>query len=174
MTRALRRWGALSFVDIAGRAARMVWRVKAWASVGVAVAVMGSAAAACGPDRVEISGAWGRAAFRVALADTPEARAQGLMFVEAMPLSEGMLFVYDTPRPASFWMRNTLIPLDIIFAGSDGVITRVHPNAVPLDETPIPGGEAVQFVLEINGGLAARIGISPGDQLRHPIIAPCG
>lgn len=132
-----------------------------------------SGAMACGPGRVEVTGDWGRATFRVAVADTAQARAQGLMFVEQMPLSEGMLFVYEAPKQASFWMRNTLIPLDIIFAGADGVVERVHANAVPLDETPIPGGDAIKYVLEINGGLAARIGIAAGDHLRHPAIAPC-
>lgn len=141
---------------------------------GLVAGLWAGAAAACGPGRVDVVGDWGRAGFRVDVADTAQERAQGLMFVETMPLSQGMLFVYDAPTPTRFWMRNTLIPLDIIFAGADGVITRVHGNAVPLDETPIPGGEAVQFVLEINGGLAQRLGIGPGDRLRHPSIAPCG
>ena len=81
-----------------------------------------------------------------------------------------MLFVYDAPQIATFWMRNTLIPLDMIFADETGVVTHVHENAVPLDETTINGGENVQYVLEINGGLAGRLGIEPGTQLRHPSI----
>jgi len=84
------------------------------------------------------------------VADDAAERAQGLMFREAMPLSSGMLFVYGRPQRVSFWMRNTLIPLDMIFADARGVVTRVHAEAVPLDETPIDGGEGVQFVLEIN------------------------
>jgi hypothetical protein len=100
------------------------------------------------------------------------------MFVEDMPTMTGMLFIYETPRRASFWMRNTLIPLDMLFADPTGVITRVHENAVPLDETSIDGGDGVQYVLEINGGMAARLGIEAGDVMQHPAFgedaaAPC-
>ena len=132
----------------------------------------------CAPDRVTVIGDFGQARFAVDVADDDAERAQGLMNVPEMPTLTGMLFVYDAPRPASFWMRNTLIPLDMLFAGADGTIIKVHPQAVPLDETPIFGGDAVQFVLEINGGLAARLGIAEGDVLQHPAIgedaaAPC-
>ncbi len=82
-----------------------------------------------------------------------------------------MLFVYEAPKRAQFWMKNTLIPLDMIFADSTGRVTRVHSDAVPQDETVIDGGEGVQYVLEINGGLAARLGIAPGALMRHPAIA---
>ncbi len=81
-----------------------------------------------------------------------------------------MLFVYERPQRAVFWMRNTLIPLDLIFMDSTGTVTRIHENAIPLDLTGIEGGEAVQFVLEINGGLARRLGIAEGSALRHPAI----
>lgn len=125
---------------------------------------------ACARDVIDLRGDWGRARFRVAVADTPESQARGLMFVEDLPSSEGMLFAYDAPRAVSFWMRNTLVPLDMLFLSPDGVVTRVHENAVPGDETPIPGGDGVQYVLEINGGLASRLGIEPGDEARHPRI----
>jgi uncharacterized membrane protein (UPF0127 family) len=87
-----------------------------------------------------------------------------------MAKSAGMLFVYDKPASVSFWMRNTLIPLDMIFADSAGVVQSVHANAVPLDETPIPGGNGIQYVLEINGGLAAAMGIVVGSEMQHPAI----
>jgi uncharacterized membrane protein (UPF0127 family) len=83
-----------------------------------------------------------------------------------------MLFVYDAPQPVSFWMRNTLIPLDMIFADARGVVQRVHRGAVPLDETPIPGGDAIQYVLEVNAGVAERFGIEAGSEMRHPAIGP--
>jgi uncharacterized membrane protein (UPF0127 family) len=86
----------------------------------------------------------------------------------SMPASAGMLFLYDAPQRATFWMKNTLIPLDMIFLDETGTVTRVHANAVPLDETTIDGGPGVVAVLEINGGLAAAIGITEGSQLRHP------
>ncbi|WP_226341189.1 DUF192 domain-containing protein [Gemmobacter serpentinus] len=124
----------------------------------------------CDPDRVDLRGAFGSARFRVEVADDAAERAQGLMFREAMAAGAGMLFVYDSPQRPYFWMKNTLIPLDMIFVDETGVVTRVHENAVPHDETPIDGGPDVRFVLEINGGLAARLGIAPGDQLRHPTI----
>ena len=126
------------------------------------------ATAECGQDVVDLRGDWGQARFSVELADDPDERARGLMFREDLPQNEGMLFVYETPRRASFWMRNTLIPLDMIFADQTGLVTGVHGNAVPLDETPIDGGSNVFAVLEINGGLAETYGIAPGTQMRHP------
>ncbi|ARO14227.1 hypothetical protein BVG79_00875 [Ketogulonicigenium robustum] len=108
--------------------------------------------------------------FLVSVADTNETRAQGLMFVPQMPDMAGMLFVYDQPETPYFWMRNTLIPLDMVFASPEGVVTHIHPNAIPRDETAIPGGPNVQFVLEINGGQAAALGLSEGDRMIHPSI----
>ena len=92
------------------------------------------------------------------------------MNVADMPLMQGMLFAYDVEQPVAFWMHNTLIPLDMLFADETGTITRIHENAIPLDQTPIPGGDEVKFVLEINGGLSARLGIAEGDVFQHPII----
>ena len=140
--------------------------------VAALVLLAGPAGAACGPETVTVKGDWGLAHFTVDVADTNAERAQGLMFVEEMPTLKGMLFVYDAPQRATFWMRNTLIPLDMIFVGPDGVIKTIHENAVPLDETTIDGGDGVQAVLEINGGLAARLGISAGDVLQHPAFGP--
>ncbi len=128
-------------------------------------------AAQCSPEVVDIRGPFGQARFSVEVADTGEERARGLMFRDSMPRSAGMLFVYPTPQRASFWMKNTMIPLDMIFADQAGRVTRVHQNAVPQDLTPIDGGEGVVAVLEINGGLAARIGIEPGAELRHPALS---
>jgi len=146
-----------------------------------ALAVPGSAfaEAACATDRLDVRWADGRESFAIEVADDAAERATGLMFRQDMPLSEGMLFVYDTPRRPSFWMKNTLIPLDMIFADATGTVTRVHANAVPGDLTPVDGGEGVQFVLEINGGLAETLGIAPGAEMRHPAFGtdaawPCG
>lgn len=130
----------------------------------------GVAAADCRPGRVELRGAFGTASFAVEVADDVGERAQGLMFRENLPASAGMLFVYDRPQATQFWMENTLIPLDMIFIDETGTVTRVHENAVPLDRTPIDGGEGVLAVLEINGGLAGAIGIAPGAELRHEIM----
>ena len=140
----------------------------------LAMPTLANAATVCMDDRVTVSGDWGHANFNVFIADTDPKRSQGLMNVPAMPLMTGMLFVYDGPHPASFWMRNTLIPLDMLFAGPDGTILALHENAVPLDETSIPGGDGIQFVLEINGGMSDRLGISVGDVIQHPVIGPDG
>jgi len=143
--------------------------------VALALALpLSAAAAACRATVVDLRGNWGAARFGVDVADDAGERAQGLMNVPQMPASRGMLFVYERPQAASFWMRNTLIPLDMIFMDPTGTVTRVHDNAVPLDETPIPGGDNVLLVLEINGGLASRLGISPGSQLRHPQVPQSG
>ncbi|MBY6200085.1 DUF192 domain-containing protein [Maritalea mobilis] len=147
-----------------------------FARLGMAVALAvfvstPSANAACSDDRVELRGDFGTVRFRVAVADDPRERSQGLMHVPEMPRMSGMLFVYERPQSVSFWMANTLIPLDMIFADETGVVTRIHENAVPLDRTPIPGGDGVQFVLEINGGMARQLGIDEGDELRHPSVS---
>lgn len=124
---------------------------------------------ACPTDRVTISGDFGRAAFTVDVAADEATRARGLMHVETLPLSRGMLFVYQRPQQMSFWMRNTLIELDMLFLDGFGVIQHIHHRAQPLDETPISGGpQLLTGVLEINGGLARRLGIKVGDVLRHP------
>jgi uncharacterized membrane protein (UPF0127 family) len=128
----------------------------------------GPASAACSPEVVDLRGPFGQARFNVEVADDGEERARGLMFRAEMARSAGMLFIYPAPQRASFWMKNTLIPLDMIFADGSGRVTRVHSNAVPGDLTPIDGGEGVVAVLEINGGLAARMSIAPGTELRHP------
>lgn len=146
----------------------------AWAAgfaVMVASAGPGLAAGSCSAARVDLRGPDLRQSFAVEVADDAAERAQGLMQRPQMDPDRGMLFVYESPRRAQFWMKDTLIPLDMIFADSAGVVTRVHADAVPLDETPIDGGEGVRFVLEINAGLAKRLGIVPGVELRHPAIS---
>lgn len=133
---------------------------------------------ACRADTLLLRGGFGRARFSVDVADDGPERARGLMHVKQMPASYGMLFVYPSPRSVSFWMKNTLIPLDMIFADRHGVVQRVHAMAKPGDLSQIPGGEGIQYVLEINGGLAAMLGIEAGSEMRHPTISeaawPCG
>jgi uncharacterized membrane protein (UPF0127 family) len=132
--------------------------------------VWGQAAFAqdCSVDTVYLKGSWGNARFTVELADEPEEQALGLMNRASLPLAAGMYFVNRQPRTTSFWMRNTLIPLDMLFIDARGVVQHIHHNAIPLDETPIMGGDDILTVLEINGGLAARLGIDVGTQVRHP------
>ncbi|WP_045389396.1 DUF192 domain-containing protein [Falsirhodobacter sp. alg1] len=126
--------------------------------------------AACRADQVEFRTPSGTVRFTVEVADDAAERARGLMNRESLPSSSGMLFVYEHPQAASFWMKNTLIPLDMIFMDQAGVVKTVHANAVPHDETAIPGGDNILSVVEINGGLAARLGITPGSVMRHPSV----
>ncbi len=153
----------------AGRAGRFL----AGAVVLLAVLAGGGAAlaeAACRPDLAQLRWDGGSAQFAVEIADTEAERARGLMFRDSMPASFGMLFAYDRPQPVAFWMRNTRIPLDMLFIDAAGRVLAIHANAIPGDETGIPGPDQTQFVLEINGGLAARLGIVPGAVLRQPAI----
>ncbi len=124
----------------------------------------------CAPDILRLRGPWGEAQFTVEIANTGAARAKGLMNRETLPRMAGMLFVYERPQPVAFWMKNTLIPLDMLFADETGRIQRIHENAVPGDLSPIPGGQGIQYVLEINGGMAARFGISIGSEMQSALI----
>jgi uncharacterized protein len=124
----------------------------------------------CAPDRLDLRDGETLLRFDVEVVDTEASRARGLMFRESMDRFDGMLFVYERTGPVAFWMKNTLIPLDMLFFDEDGVLTRVHENAVPGDLTPIPGGDAVRYVLEINGGLADTLGIAAGAEMRHPAV----
>lgn len=127
-------------------------------------------AAECREDTLWLRGDWGSARFRVSVADDAQERAQGLMNVQQMPSSTGMLFAYQREQPVAFWMKNTFLPLDMIFADASGTVVHVHPDAVPHDETPIPSGQPAQYVLEINAGLSAQLGIAPGSLIQHPAI----
>ena len=103
--------------------------------------------------------------FEVEVARTEAEQARGLMFRETLGPGEGMLFPFDPPRPASFWMKNTLIPLDMIFIRADGSIARIAANTVPLSLEPVGVEEPVVAVLEIAGGRAAELGIEAGDRV---------
>jgi len=102
--------------------------------------------------------------FTVEVAATPEQQERGMMFRRSLAPDRGMIFPYDPPQLVGFWMRNTLIPLDMVFIRADGRIARVA-TAKPLDETVVTGGEPVVAVLEIAGGRAAELGIVAGDRV---------
>lgn len=125
---------------------------------------------ACEPETLHLGGVWGSAAVSVEIADTDETRARGLMFRDELPSGSGMLFAYPQPQTVAFWMKDTPIPLDILFFDSAGDLRHVHFNAQPFDETPIPGGTDIQYVLEIYSGETANLGIGPQTTLRHPIL----
>lgn len=129
-----------------------------------------SSAATADESRLTIQSATGTHEFTVEVVDTPESRARGLMEVLELADNAGMLFDFKEERPVSFWMRNTFIPLDMIFIEADGTVLNIHVNARPHDTTSIPSAGPVQFVLEIPGGRSVELGIEAGDQVSHPRI----
>ncbi len=111
--------------------------------------------------------AGGKYRFDIELAETPAQQAQGLMFRPSMAADAGMLFIYNRVQPASFWMKNTLIPLDMLFIGPDGRVVNIHERAVPQSLDSVNSAGPVKAILELNGGMSARLGIHPGDLVRH-------
>jgi hypothetical protein len=106
-----------------------------------------------------------RHSFQVEVARSGPDQARGLMFRTSMGADEGMIFPMEPPRQAAFWMKNTVIPLDIIFVGADHKILNIAANATPYSEEPLPSAGKVSGVLELNGGRAATLGIGPGDRV---------
>jgi uncharacterized protein len=102
----------------------------------------------------------------VELAVTPAQEEQGLMYREHLDPDAGMLFVFNDTAPRSFWMKNTLIPLDMLFIAADGHVVDIHERAVPLSEDIIPSRTPARAVLELNGGTVTRLGIKVGDLVR--------
>src|SRR5271166_6471950 len=101
---------------------------------------------------------------------SPASRERGLMNRRYMAAVHGMLFEFDRDAPEAFWMKNTYIPLDMIFVSRAGIVTNVVANAEPLSERVIPSGPPCAAVLELNGGTAAAIGLKVGDKVRHPFF----
>jgi uncharacterized membrane protein (UPF0127 family) len=108
--------------------------------------------------------------FEVELATNDAERSRGLMYRKQLGAYDGMLFDFYQEMPVSFWMKNTLIPLDMVFIAGDGTVKHVHANAVPLSTETVPSRFPVRAVLEINGGSAALLGIKPGDKVKHTIF----
>lgn len=108
--------------------------------------------------------------FQVEIADAPHEQAQGLMHRTEMAEDHGMFFIFGDYAPRRFWMKNTLIPLDIIFVHQDGVIHHIHRQAQPHDTSGAPSNGPAKAVLEINGGLSDQLGIKEGDRVLHAIF----
>lgn len=109
--------------------------------------------------------------FTVELATTPAQMEQGLMFRQSLAPDAGMLFDFVTPSRAMMWMKNTLIPLDMLFVDGQGRIVNIHERAVPGSLDTIAAAAPVRAVIELNGGTAARLGIRPRDRVIFPIFA---
>lgn len=116
--------------------------------------------------KLTINSAGRKHRFTVEVARTPEEQATGLMNRTSLAPDRGMIFPFEQPRLASFWMKNTLIPLDIIFIRADGSIANIEANTVPLSLDPVLSAEPVGTVLEIAGGRSAELGIKPGDTVK--------
>ena len=118
-------------------------------------------------DRLAIATAGGAQQFAVELAVTSEQRAQGLMYRERLPADAGMLFLYPAARQIAMWMKNTLIPLDMLFIGDDGRILHIAERAIPGSTATISSMQPARAVLELNGGTAARLKIQVGDRVLY-------
>ena len=112
----------------------------------------------------------GRLRFTVEVAATPDQMERGLMFRRSLAPDAGMLFDFRQPTMATMWMRNTLIPLDMLFVDAQGRIVNIHERAVPESDNVIAAAAPVRYVIELNGGTAARLGIAPGDKVEGPIF----
>jgi hypothetical protein len=121
-------------------------------------------------DRVVVETARGEHAFMVEVVREERDRNRGLMFRQSLPEDGGMLFDYDPPQQIAFWMKNTYIPLDIVFIDAGGCILTIAENTTPLSLERIPSGGLARAVLEIKGGLSAKLGIKPGDRVRHALF----
>ena len=117
-----------------------------------------------------IESATGRHDFSVEVATTPGQMEQGLMFRRSLAPEAGMIFDFKTPSMATMWMKNTLIPLDMLFVDAQGRIVNIHERAVPQSLDTISAAAPVRGVVELNGGTAARLGIRPGDRVVFPIF----
>ena len=123
-----------------------------------------------GLENIEIVTSEGPQRFSVEVMRTPEQLEKGLMFRRYMPDDRGMLFDFKTEQPVQFWMKNTYLPLDMLFISKAGKIVSIKENAEPLSEKLIPSGAPVAAVLEVNAGTAARIHAKPGDTVRASIF----
>ena len=108
--------------------------------------------------------------YKVEIATTQKQRQRGLMFRDSMPKDQGMLFGYRSQRQVSMWMKNTILPLDMLFIDSSGKIINIVKNTTPFSEETIDSGGVVLSVLELNAGQAEKHGIQAGDQVSYPIF----
>jgi hypothetical protein len=118
-----------------------------------------------------VDAAGGQFEFLVEMAVSPAQRSQGLMFRESLEEDRGMLFDFGKPQRATMWMRNTYVPLDMLFIDDDGQITQIAANTQPLSDAVIASREPVRAVLELRGGVSAKLGIRPGDRVIHPLFS---
>jgi len=151
--------------------ARLLWVCTALLFMGLPAGVSLADDAPSGKfEELTVETAKGKTTFNVEVADTPQLRQRGLMFRRELPADQGMLFDFGKPRPVQMWMKNTYVPLDMIFIRADGTVIGIGADTVPLSEDTVGVAEPVKGVLEVVAGTAARIGLKPGDRIRHRIF----
>jgi uncharacterized protein len=123
---------------------------------------------------LEISTTARKIKLNIEIARTPRQQAQGLMFRRRLAADAGMLFLYDQPQIIRMWMKNTFIPLDMIFIGKDGRIVSIAQRTIPKSLETVSSESSASAVLEVNGGTASRLGIRVGDRINHALIGPGG
>lgn len=145
-------------------------RTASWqVALGLAILTLGPAVADS-DQRLEIDTASGAHVFNVEVMRTDAEREHGLMERRSMPADHGMLFDFHVEQPVVFWMKDTLIPLDMIFVAHDGRVVAIKHDAVPMDETLIPSGAPTLGVIELNGGAAKAIDVKIGDRVKNPMF----
>ena len=139
----------------------------------LALALLATAqpASAAGSGTLVLKTATGDHSFNIEVMVSEEERELGLMFRRSLPENSGMLFLYDPPQPATMWMKNTLIPLDMVFISADARVHRIEQNAEPFSTTLIPSDGDIVGVLELNAGEAGKIGLRRGDKVIYPGLA---
>jgi hypothetical protein len=146
-------------------------RIALAATIGLFIlATLTTAASSLPVASISIDTAKGRAGFRVEIAGDPASREKGLMFRKSMARNAGMLFDFHQTVMTSFWMKNTILPLDIVFIRSDGTVSSIAADAVPYSMASIPSSEPISAVLEISAGSASALGIAPGDVVHAAIF----
>lgn len=148
-----------------------IFRKLAQSIVFVALFFYLSGCDALGEGSISLITDSGTHSYKIEVAASPDERAKGLMFVQQMDDTKGMLFDFGEMRPVSFWMRNTFIPLDMIFIDEFGTVKSIHENAIPHDATAIPSTVPIQYVLELNAGQVKTIGLKVGDIAEHKRFA---
>jgi uncharacterized membrane protein (UPF0127 family) len=144
----------------------------AWLFAVLALANLLHPAYAMRRENLKLLTAHGTHVIDVEIADTPQEKAQGLMFRTHLDDNRGMLFAYDTPQEITMWMRNTYIPLDMVFIRADGTVHRIEALTEPLSEDIIASRGDVTACLELAGGAAERLGLKPGDRVEHRFFSP--
>ena len=140
------------------------------AALGLIASLVAGQGIACPEDQIDIRTPAGVSTYSIEIADDAAERAQGLMFRESMARDHGMYFVYPTGREVAFWMKNTPLPLDIIYINERGIICSIAADTTPYSEKALPSGCAAQTVLELNAGEAKAAGIRVGAPVRHPAV----